>query len=77
MVVAVGIELELVLDPAEELRRRMEDEAVAAECEVVAETGAAVGVGSGTGDGVVAPQQLDGDIDGGRAAGRVEHVGRE
>ena len=45
MVVAVGIELELVLDPAEERRRRMEDEPVAPELERIGEAGAAVGVG--------------------------------
>ena len=54
MVVAVGIELELVLDPAEERRRRVEDEPVAPELERIGEAGAAVGVGLRAGDLLVA-----------------------
>ena len=64
MVVAVGVELELVLDPAEERRRRVEDEAVAPELERVGEAGAAVGVGLGARDLLVALQQLDRDAGG-------------
>ena len=70
MVVAIGVELELVLHPAEELRRRMEDQPIAAEGERVGEAGAAVGIGLRACHELVAVQQLDGDT-GGRAPAAV------
>ena len=76
MVVAVG-ELDLQLDPREERRGRVEDEAVRAGGEAVREPGAPVAVRLRDRHRAVRSRELDRDAGGGPSRAGVEHVRRE
>ena len=70
-------ELHFELDAADERRRWMEDEAVRAWLEIVAEACSAVGIGAGCGDLLGAAVELDCDVRSGFARGGIQDVGRE